>query len=34
MELRHISAMNRAMIRTFNRVSEREGFPERLVEDW
>lgn len=27
-------SLNRAMIRTFNRVSEREGFPERLVEDW
>lgn len=27
-------SLNRAIIRTFNRVSEREGFPERLVEDW
>lgn len=27
-------SLNRCVIDTFNRVSIREGFPERLVEDW
>lgn len=27
-------SLNRCVIDTFNRVSEREGFPERLIEDW
>lgn len=27
-------SLNRCVLDTFNRVSEREGFPERLVEEW
>lgn len=27
-------SLNRCIITTFNRVSVREGFPERLFEDW
>lgn len=27
-------SLNRCVVSTFNRVSTREGFPQRLVEDW